>query len=93
MVSVLLSLLEWVFVNYTGFYAPYGVERGSRVSRRGAVFFGLGAMLGHFSHFFRIFWLSSLILAVSIDLFKFFLIFPRFLLDLGRVSGGFFDDF
>ena len=52
---VLLSLLEWVFVSYTGFDAPYGVERGSRVSRRGAVFFGLGAMLDHFSHFFHIF--------------------------------------
>ena len=52
---VLLNLLEWVFVSYTGFYAPYGVERGSSVSRRGKNFFSLEAMLGHFSHFFRIF--------------------------------------
>ena len=49
---VLLSLLGWVFVSYTGFDAPYGVERGSRVSRRGK---GCWAMLGHFSQYFRIF--------------------------------------
>jgi len=49
---VLLSLLEWVFVSYSGFDAPYGVERGSRVSRRGK---GCWAMLGHFSQFFSYF--------------------------------------
>ena len=94
---VLLSLLEWVFVSYTGFDAPYGVERGSRVSRRGAVFFWswghVGSLFALFSHFSRIFWFSALILAFAIHSFRFFLIFLRFFLDLGWVSGGFFNDF
>ena len=52
---VLLSLLEWVFVSYTGFDAPYGVERGSRASRRGTKLFWFGGHVGSlfavFSHF------------------------------------------
>ena len=51
---VLLSLLEWVFVSYTGFDAPYGVERGSRVSRRGVNCFWswghVGSLFAFVSH-------------------------------------------
>ena len=55
---VLLSLLEWVFVNYKGFDAPYGVESGGSPSRRGGHFFWFWslkfAQVGTIFAFFRI---------------------------------------
>ena len=93
----LKKLIEWVFVSNSGFDAPYGVERGSRVSRRGAVVFWswghFGSLFPLFSHFSRIFLFSALILASAINFFRFFLIFLRFFLDLGGVSGWFFQRF
>ena len=87
---VLLSLLEWVFVSYSGFDAPYGVERGSRVSRRGANFFWswslnlpkVGTFFAFLTHF----------LAFRTHLgfcHRFFLIF----LDFSTIWGGFREDF
>ena len=53
----------------------------------------LGAMLGHFSHFFRIFSHFWGFLSHLGYFDRFFSNFHRFLVDFGRVLGGFGDDF
>ena len=89
---------------FTHVRAPCGAERGSRVSRRGRIFFGLGAsswlMLAHFSHFFALvahFFDFLTHLKLSCIFVTFFgvsgVIFRGFGRVWGGILGGFFDDF